>query len=254
MRDAWDVLGIPPTENKRAIKKAYAKKVAEYHPEEFPIEFQEIQEAYTFLINIMNRDYDENQDNIMDLTKAFQRKSTLHTKDFNTKKAETIDIDWSSIDAKNNSDDDVDLDWSKIDASDGPNHNEQQQLQNFYIIKFKERMNYSKSLKMMQILISNRDFYKQMRKRSFYDEITRIIAQELSSFDMFTRSFLYDSFISIREQNQFQQDDSDLPTTIKRFEHKQRIKAKIKLIIRRSLWILFALFILSGLISSILNE
>lgn len=40
------VLGIEPTRDKRTIKKAYAQKVRQYHPEEYPEEWKKIHEAY----------------------------------------------------------------------------------------------------------------------------------------------------------------------------------------------------------------
>lgn len=42
----WDILEIDITDDLGVIKKAYAKKLAENHPEENPLEFQEIQQAY----------------------------------------------------------------------------------------------------------------------------------------------------------------------------------------------------------------
>lgn len=44
--DAWSVLGIAPTTNARAIKRAYAKQVASHHPEDDPEGFQRVQAAY----------------------------------------------------------------------------------------------------------------------------------------------------------------------------------------------------------------
>lgn len=42
----FGALHIEPTTNKRIIKKAYAKLVKQYHPEEFPEEWQQIHQAY----------------------------------------------------------------------------------------------------------------------------------------------------------------------------------------------------------------
>lgn len=42
----WDVLGIERTDDQRAIKRAYARKSREVHPEEHPEEFQLLHEAY----------------------------------------------------------------------------------------------------------------------------------------------------------------------------------------------------------------
>lgn len=47
---AQKVLGITPGASKKEIKKAYAAMLRMYHPEDYPQEFQQIQEAYETLI------------------------------------------------------------------------------------------------------------------------------------------------------------------------------------------------------------
>ena len=42
----WEILGIAPTQDKKEIKKAYARLLKQYHPEENPEEFKQIQAAY----------------------------------------------------------------------------------------------------------------------------------------------------------------------------------------------------------------
>lgn len=42
----WQILGIEPTDNIRAIKRAYAARSAAVHPEEHPEAFQQLHEAY----------------------------------------------------------------------------------------------------------------------------------------------------------------------------------------------------------------
>lgn len=42
----WKILGIEPTVDKKVIKKAYAAKTRETHPEEKPEEFKQLHEAY----------------------------------------------------------------------------------------------------------------------------------------------------------------------------------------------------------------
>ena len=44
--NCWEVLGIAPTKDKKEIKKAYARLLKQYHPEENPEEFKQIQAAY----------------------------------------------------------------------------------------------------------------------------------------------------------------------------------------------------------------
>ena len=44
--NAWEILGIEPTSDKKTIKRAYAKLLKKYHPEENPEKFKQIQAAY----------------------------------------------------------------------------------------------------------------------------------------------------------------------------------------------------------------
>ena len=44
--NAWEILGIEPTSDKKTIKSAYAKLLKQYHPEENPEKFKQIQAAY----------------------------------------------------------------------------------------------------------------------------------------------------------------------------------------------------------------
>ena len=51
----WDILEIEITDDLNVIKKAYAKKLAENHPEENPQGFQEIQQAYQAAVSYAKR-------------------------------------------------------------------------------------------------------------------------------------------------------------------------------------------------------
>ena len=44
--NAWEILGIEPTKDKKEIKKAYARLLKQYHPEENPEEFKQIQAVW----------------------------------------------------------------------------------------------------------------------------------------------------------------------------------------------------------------
>ena len=46
---AQKILGVSPGASKREIKRAYAAMLRMYHPEDYPEEFQKIQEAYETL-------------------------------------------------------------------------------------------------------------------------------------------------------------------------------------------------------------
>ena len=65
MQDSYEILGISPTATADAIKAAYRKKAAQYHPDknpsaDAPVRFREIQEAYEVLSDPARRKaYDE---------------------------------------------------------------------------------------------------------------------------------------------------------------------------------------------------
>ncbi|WP_455717083.1 DnaJ domain-containing protein, partial [Anaerosporobacter sp.] len=47
----WEILGIKATHDIKEIKRAYAKMLTIYHPEDNPEKFMVIQEAYEYAIN-----------------------------------------------------------------------------------------------------------------------------------------------------------------------------------------------------------
>lgn len=46
MGDIWEILGIKPSRDAAAIKKAYARQTHRYHPEEDPEMFLQLRKAY----------------------------------------------------------------------------------------------------------------------------------------------------------------------------------------------------------------
>lgn len=58
----WEVLGITATHDIKKIKRAYAKMLTKYHPEDNPEKFLEIQEAYKYAIRYAKNSNDYNYD------------------------------------------------------------------------------------------------------------------------------------------------------------------------------------------------
>lgn len=50
--NVFQILEIEPTNDKKEIKKAYAKLVKRYHPEEYPEEWKKIHDAYEHALKI----------------------------------------------------------------------------------------------------------------------------------------------------------------------------------------------------------
>ena len=58
--EAFKILEIEPTDDKKKIKIAYSKMLKKYHPEEFPEMFMRINEAYRIALEFEKSDFDEN--------------------------------------------------------------------------------------------------------------------------------------------------------------------------------------------------
>ncbi len=71
--NAWEILGIEPTKDKKEIKKAYARLLKQYHPEENPEEFKQIQAAYQQCLHpnqeIESVSYEQNIESKQDIQK-----------------------------------------------------------------------------------------------------------------------------------------------------------------------------------------
>ncbi len=76
--DIWDILEISPTNNKKEIKKAYAKKLRVTHPDDNPEEFQKLKESFDTAILISESiegdffDEKNSTDKIIDISKDFK--------------------------------------------------------------------------------------------------------------------------------------------------------------------------------------
>lgn len=60
--EAFSILEIEPTEDKKQIKRAYANQVKKYHPEECPNEWKKIREAYETAIFYAEREAEFQQE------------------------------------------------------------------------------------------------------------------------------------------------------------------------------------------------
>ena len=69
--NVWEILGIEPTSDKKEIKKAYARLLKQYHPEENPEKFKKIQAAYQQCLHsdqeIESVSYEQNIENKQDI-------------------------------------------------------------------------------------------------------------------------------------------------------------------------------------------
>ena len=61
--EAFEMLGLEPTRDKKEIKIAYSKMLKKYHPEEFPDVFIQINEAYKVVLEYVENEFVGNKIN-----------------------------------------------------------------------------------------------------------------------------------------------------------------------------------------------
>ena len=61
--EAFKILEIEPTEDKKKIKIAYSKMLKKYHPEDFPEMFMRINEAYEIVLEYSEEEENKNGKN-----------------------------------------------------------------------------------------------------------------------------------------------------------------------------------------------
>ena len=61
--EAFKILEIEPTEDKKKIKVAYSKMLKKYHPEDFPEMFMKINEAYEIALEYSEEEENKNGKN-----------------------------------------------------------------------------------------------------------------------------------------------------------------------------------------------
>ena len=61
--EAFKILEIEPTDDKKKIKVAYSKMLKKYHPEDFPEMFMRINEAYEIALEYSEEEENKNGKN-----------------------------------------------------------------------------------------------------------------------------------------------------------------------------------------------
>ena len=81
LHEAFKILEIDLTADKKNIKSAYSKILKKYHPEEFPDLFIQINEAYKktleYAENYSGRDRDENKNDYNNFQNIEEKKRTI---------------------------------------------------------------------------------------------------------------------------------------------------------------------------------
>lgn len=168
----WETLQIQPTDNKKAIKKAYATLLRQYRPESHPEAFQEINQAYQFALKLMEQDdYAEQSDN--NLEPEVAKLAFNHSEPIQQEaNSDDLGTDPSSQEQDNSYADDFNQEWQIKLGEDI--------LQQFHQLAFAEYSIKKKS--------ANWDFLKK------YHELEDFGLRESLSHEIFRRLVEYNHF------------------------------------------------------------
>ncbi|WP_299574185.1 DnaJ domain-containing protein, partial [uncultured Leptotrichia sp.] len=87
--EAFKILEIEPTSDKKKIKIAYSKMLKKYHPEDFPEMFMKINEAYETALGYAENNFSENlYENTQNFRKTEEMKESDFSDIFDSKKFE----------------------------------------------------------------------------------------------------------------------------------------------------------------------
>lgn len=103
-QNVFRILEIEPTDDKKAIKKAYAKLVKRYHPEEFPEKWQEIHDAYEIALKIAeykavyeNTEDSQNDDTICDYKEKGKEQDQEYNQEQSVEETDELDAIFDQI-------------------------------------------------------------------------------------------------------------------------------------------------------------
>lgn len=229
MKTPWEILQLEPTNDKRLIKKAYAKLLRKYHPEEYPEKFLEIQQAY---------------ENVLQNTNTYSSSNEFIDEPYQEYNADKLDLtkdypDISEGDKTTSDNTTINLELNEVYLNMGPNMDFHQAL--YYILnlntcfehlhqkddtttesetkhaqkdknltrkeivytKLVDQLTYLHDYYTVYKLLSSEDFQKLMTKKEYYKKFSTFLIHSLQKFDKQTLSLIKKVFIEVMDTNMY---------------------------------------------------
>lgn len=241
--NAWEILGIEPTQNKREIKKAYAKLIAEFHPEDHPKKFREIQSAYDYVMGEVTKT--ERSNEIRPLVQGFKNDRIVYgEKEFelnatsqeernmqydNNRMYDELNLGLSfpnhqdkAEDMKNSIYEDAPMQIEKLEIENEIN------MEDTLYNRISERLKYVNDADSLRILLSNQTFFDQMGNVSFYQKVCKLIQSHFNEFDPFAISYLTNVFRNIERSYDYEIDEYSITNFIERRSNRKWKNGKRK--------------------------
>lgn len=252
----WDVLEIEPTENKKIIKRAYAKLVKTHHPEDDPTGFIEIQKAYKYALNLVEKLVDENKFNNLNLDEIVSDKvnkkeiTALFDKESNSiNYTSNVEVDKESkIEAKHNlysslnemfenrsinTKSNINYDNFK-DINNEEKEKNSSKLDDIYYNKFKYVIDNSLNYRSLYTLFMEYNIISLLNTNEFYSRIAKDIILRIDDMDIVSLKFLSDYFKNIRYSlNNKIKDELDLTRKIDKNINDRILAVNRKKVVRK---------------------
>lgn len=231
-RNPWAILELEPTEDKKTIKRAYAKQIRKYHPEDEPEKFKEVQEAYETIMNSLENNGSSNQ-GVFDI-------------DFGTVNTQTnFNVSYVQETPPPMEEDDLGLDeaFKHIDETNLNNTqlNTTEDVKEFYFKKFTEKIHYNLYYEDMASLLMDPKIIECLKERKYYDRAISFIVTELPGMNAITLTFLTDYFNKIENDFYKEQDIVGFTNIVNEYRQRKAKKQKTETRKRKSIPVILAI-------------
>ena len=181
----WEILEIEPTTDRIAIKKAYAKLSKKYHPEQYPQEFKQLQNAYKSAIAYSKNSTSTLQlDQIQNELNSYFQMNNNQEQDINNEskqKGYDSGIDNIKVNVSFNK-----KNTNTVDIEKNSSKNEKQ----FLVECFKKMLNKSCDIDTLENILMNKRIRAYLKDDKFKGKIEQLIIDKIPYMDAKTKGYI----------------------------------------------------------------
>lgn len=219
-KNPWDILGIEPTENKRLIKKAYAKMTQKYHPEDDPENFRLVHDAFEIIMASLDNEIGQKTFDI-NIKKVLIKDEKQCEESIDTEVQEVNSEEFIDQESEETIDFDFGDTFEKLDQNNTSNEsfasseetsvtiNESisyEKIEELYINKIIEIIEYNSSINYIYPLFMEKQIIELLNNPEFYQKVIHEIQIRFHKIGAVSLRFLIDYFNDLEKYNDVEYD------------------------------------------------